>query len=319
MARKITCICLILILLAGLLAGCAPNQPEDDRLRVVASIFPEYDFARAIAGGLARVDMLIAPGASIHTYDPSPVDILTIQRADIFLYVGGESDVWADRLLASLDKATARNGFSHMTALRLMDHVKLLREEHREGMSGHEEGDGEDAWDEHIWTSPKNAMLLMEAIRDAMCAADPVNAAAYTENAAAYMEQLAQVDREIMEIAARAKRRTIVVADRFPFLYFVRDYGLDYAAAFPGCSDQTDAGADTLRHLIHMAKQIQAPYIYRVELSNDSFARTVADAAGAGVLLLNSCHNVTKEEFDAGITYIDLMRQNAENLRLGLH
>ena len=319
MARKLTCICLILMLLAGLTAGCAPNQPEDGRLRVVASIFPEYDFARAIAGGLARVDMLIAPGASIHTYDPSPADILTLRRADIFLYVGGESDVWADRLLASLDKTIPQNGFaSHMTALRLMDHVKLLREEHKEGMAGPAE-EGEDAWDEHIWTSPKNAIGLVGAICAAMCAADPANAAAYEENAAAYVEQLAQVDAEIMEIVAQAKRKTIVVADRFPFLYFVRDYGLDYAAAFPGCSDQTDAGADTLLHLINTAKREQAPYIYRAELSGESFARAVARAAGAQVLPLNSCHNVTREAFDAGATYVSLMRQNAENLRKGLN
>ena len=311
MGRKIVCIGLGLVLLAGILAGCgAPaQQGEGAKLRVVASIFPVYDFARAVAGGLAQVEMLIAPGASIHAYDPSPADIRTLHQADLFLYIGGESDVWADRLLASLEP-------SGRAALRLMDCVRPLREERKDGMQG---GAGDGGYDEHIWTSPKNAVLLVEAICGAMCEADPGNAAAYRDNAAAYQAQLEQLDGEITELIAHAKRKMIVVADRFPFLYFVRDYGLDYAAAFPGCSEESDADPGTLLYLIQTAKRERVPYIYYVELSNPGLAEMVAKQAGAGVLPLHSCHNVTREAFDKGVTYVSLMGQNIGNLRKGLY
>ena len=328
--RKIIPFLLCGILLIAALNGCAkPAQTADNgKINIVATIFPEYDFARAIAGDRANITMLMSPGASVHSFDPSPSDIIKIQNADVFIYIGGESDAWVDTMLDSIDT-------SHMKIIRLMDHIDAFEEEIKEGMEhgeedGHEEHAGEsehseneeheeEPLDEHIWTSLKNAIILIDAIRGGICEKDSANTAFYTKNATNYQNELKKVDEEITNIVSTAKRKKIIVADKFPFLYFVRAYGLDYEAAFPGCSDQADAGAKTIAHLIGAVAEGQIPYIYHVELSNKSVAEAIAEQTGAEMLLLNSCHNLSKEDFDNGATYLSLMQQNAENLKKGLN
>ncbi|MDR1796977.1 MAG: metal ABC transporter substrate-binding protein [Clostridiales Family XIII bacterium] len=325
-----------IILLAGLLlASCGGAGPADGasdaeppgsaggsgRLNVVTTIFPEYDFARAVAAGTdAEVTLLIPPGTSVHSFDPSPQDVKTVQDADVFVYVGGESDVWADQILAGIDTGG-------MQIVRLIDHVQTYEEELKEGMQEEEEEADADAnaaeegaeADEHVWTSPKNALVLLGVIADAMGAADPGNADAYGENAAAYAQELEAVDAEIEGVVASAGRKMIVVADKFPLRYFTEDYGLDYAAAFPGCSDQSDAGARTIAYLIEAVGREGLPYIYKVELTNGNVAEAIAEETGAEVLELNSCENLTKDDFDSGVTYVDLMRRNAAALEKGLN
>jgi zinc transport system substrate-binding protein len=295
------------------------DATADDRLNVVATIFPEYDFARAISGGEADVTLLIDPGTSVHSFDPSPGDLKTISDADVFIYVGGESDEWVDRIIDSLDT-------ENMKVVRLMDYVDAVEEELKEGMEPEEEeeseeGEGEEGpeYDEHVWVSPGNALILMDAITDAMAEKDPAHSALYEENASEYKGQLEAVDAEIADIVKSAARQKIVVADKFPFRYFVDRYGLDYAAAFPGCSDQADAGARTIAYLIDTVNADGMPYIYYAELSNRNVADAIAEQTGAEPLLLNSCENLSKEDFDSGVTYVDLMKSNAENLKKGLN
>jgi zinc transport system substrate-binding protein len=305
---------------AGSSGGGADDQGGGGSLRVVATIFPEYDFARAVAQGTdTEVTLLIAPGTSVHSFDPSPQDVKTIQGADVFLYVGGESDEWVDRILESVDTGG-------MQIVRLIDHVKTYGEELKEGMTPEEEGEADDEGegedeteiDEHVWTSPKNAIVLLDVIAGAMSEADPQDADAYKANAAAYAQELEAVDAEIEAVVAGGSRKLIVVADKFPLRYFTEDYGLDYAAAFPGCSDQSDASAQTIAFLIDTVERDQLPYIYKVELTNGNVADAIAEETGAEVLELNSCENITKDDFDSGVTYADLMRRNAEALGKGL-
>jgi len=340
--KKIMSVLLILVMSVTILSGCGAGKnsgadgnsdaksdagTETDALNVVATIFPEYDFARAISGGKANISMLTDPGASVHSFDPSPSDIKKIQEADVFLYIGGESDEWVSDILESLDT-------SNMKIVRLMDHVEVVAEEVTEGMTPEEEetetdeggaeatseaAEEEEDLDEHIWTSPKNALLLIDAISEAMCEADSENADLYLKNAQAYKSELEEVDRRFTEIISAAKRDKIIVADKFPFRYFVDQYGLEYAAAFPGCSDQTDAGAATIAYLIETVQSEKIPYVYHVELSNKNVAESIGEQTGAGVLLLNSCENLTKQEFENGATYIDLMQANIENLKKGLN
>jgi zinc transport system substrate-binding protein len=293
--------------------------PAGDRLNVVATIFPEYDFARAVSGGEADITLLIDPGSSVHSFDPSPGDLKTISDADVFIYVGGESDEWVDRIIDSLDT-------ENMKVVRLMDYVEAVEEELKEGMEPEEEEEGEEGegeegpeYDEHVWVSPGNALILMDAISGAMSEKDPANSALYEENAAKYKEELEAVDAEIADVVKSAERQKIVVADKFPFRYFVDRYGLDYAAAFPGCSDQADAGAKTIAYLIDTVNADGMPYIYHAELSNQNVASAIAEQTGAEALLLNSCENLSKEDFDSGVTYVDLMKVNVENLRKGLN
>ena len=323
--KKLLVYILSAALIMAALAGCtqgadSKNSTENGKLKVVTTIFPPYDFARAVSGGFADVTMLIDPGAEVHSFDPTPADIIAVQECDVFIYIGGENDAWVDTVLGSVDT-------TDKAIVKLMDAVSPVEEETVEGMQAEEEH-GEDAeahedehgeYDEHIWTSPKNAMLMVNAIRDAMSAQDSVNAEQYTANAADYTAQIEEVDARIQGIVDAAQRKLLVVADRFPFRYFVDEFGLDYYAAFSGCSAESDVSVGTLTFLIDKVKELNIPYIYYIELSNKQVAQSESEQTGAQMLLLHSCHNVTKDDFDAGVTYVQLMNANADNLEKGLN
>jgi zinc transport system substrate-binding protein len=256
--------------------------------------------------------MLLPPGAESHSFEPSPRDIITIQNSDIFIYVGGESDAWVDRILESMDTDSMR-------ILAMIDTVDAVEEEIVEGMEEEEEEEEETAYDEHVWTSPQNAILIVRAITELLCEADTANAAFYRQNAAVYSEEMARLDAAFNEVIARAKRRTIVFADRFPFRYFADAYGLSYFAAFPGCSTETEPSAATVAFLINKIKTEKIPVVFHIELSNERMADAISGETGAKKLLLHACHNITKRDFDAGLGYLDFMRRNVENLREALY
>ena len=325
--KKLLIYTVAVLLLATAFAGCAPqagteqtstngaDTADDGKLSVVTTIFPPYDFARAVSGGLADVTMLLAPGAEVHSFDPTTQDIMKIQNCDVFIYIGGENDAWVDTVLDSMDTGSK-------IIVKLMDAVTPVEEETVEGMQAeeeeHEEAEEGPEYDEHIWTSPKNAMLMVDAIAQAMGQADSENAPAYTTNAAGYNAQIKEVDERIQDIVDKAPQKLLVVADRFPFRYFVDEFGLSYSAAFSGCSAESDVSAGTLAYLIDQVKENNIKYIYYIELSNRQVADAVAEQTGAEPLLLHSCHNVTKDDFDAGVTYVSLMTGNADNLEKGL-
>jgi len=313
-------LCLILTI------SCEEKKPKASpggKVNVVATIFPLYDFSRAVAKEQANITMLTPPGSSLHSYEPSPADIRNIQNADVFLFIGGENDTWIDRILSTLDT-------TKMKIVRLFDFVKLYEEEEKEGMQPEEKevdpllAEAEPAskpeveYDEHIWTSPKNAVLMINAIAGALCEKDTTNCEKYKANSQTYVSQIDSLSKELSQIVSSAKRKQIVVADRFPFRYLVEEYGLDYRAAFSGCSDQSDATPATIANLINAVKNNNIPYIYHVELSNKNTAEAVAEQTGAKMLLLHSYHNVSKQDFESGTTYLDLLKQNIANLKTGL-
>lgn len=304
----------ILILLAALLLpGCAGRTASGggDRLRVTVSAFPEYDFVRAVAGDLAEISLLLPPGTEAHSYEPTPQDMARLNACRVFVYGGGESDVWLDRVLDS-------QGREGKIILSLMDCCALREEEVQEHMTAEEEEEEEGAYDEHVWTSPVNAMVIVGAVRDALIQADPENKDAYGRNAAAYLEKLEALDAALRDLVSGAKRKLLVFGDRFPFLYFVREYGLEYAAAFPGCSSQTDVNPATLAHLIDVTEEEGIPVVFRVDLSTGKIADTIAEASGAKVLTLWSAHNVSRDAFQAGETYLTLWEKNLEALKEAL-
>ncbi len=180
---------------------------------------------------------------------------------------------------------------------------------------GHEE---EIEYDEHIWTSPVNAMKLVDVIGDTLAQADPVHADIYHQGAASYKKELEEIDAGFREVCANRKRNMIVMGDKFPFRYLADEYQLDYRAAFSGCSSDTEPSAKTIAYLIDKVKEEQIPAVYYLELSSHRVAEIIGEETGAEPLLLHSCHNVTRAQFDAGITYVGLMRQNIENLRKGI-
>jgi len=327
-------------------AGCRQNrntaaQNRDGLLNVTATIFPAYDFVRIIAGDRVNLSMLLSPGAESHSFEPSPRDIITIQNSDIFIYTGGESEIWVERILHSMDT-------DNMIIFAMMDAVEVVEEEivegmehdhhfvhfdndddHHDGHDDHHDDDHHDedyehdhhdtaSYDEHVWTSPRNAILIVRKIAGLLSEADPDNAAYYFENAAAYIEELIQLDAAFAEAVAGAARRTIVFGDRFPFRYLVDAYELNYFAAFPGCSTETEPSAATVAFLINKIRAERIPVVFHIELSNEKMANTISGETGTKKLLLHSVHNISRRDFDAGLGYLELMRRNVENLREAL-
>lgn len=306
------------------LCACAPagEEAEDGRLQVVCSLFPYYDFVREIGGAYVSPRLLVAAGREAHSFEPTPMDVIRVSRADVFVYNGGEGEQWVDEILSSA-------GENIPTVLRMMDYADTLTEEplaghddHDHADHDHEHGDDHDSddieYDEHIWTSPVQAMKLCRAICDALCAADPVHAAVYRSNLENYLGQLAELDVAFRQVCSEKKRSLLVFGDRFPLLYFCREYGLDYRAAFHGCSSDTEPSLYTLKFLIDKVRQQDIPVVYALELSSRKVADAIAETTGAKVETFYSCQTVSQADWAAGEGYVSLMRRNVTALREGI-
>lgn len=315
-------IILTLIAAAFFLTGCTKadlSVEKAEGLNITATIFPQYDFASQLAGEKANVTMLLPPGSESHTYEPSPQDIIKIQNSDLFIYTGGESDNWIDEILKTLDTDS-------MKIISLMDICETVSEESVEGMQTKEQASEDEAHnaemveqDEHVWTSPVNAVKICDAIFNALCELDNENSEYYRENHNRYTNLLTEIDNDFKEIVASSKRNILVFGDRFPFRYFADRYGIEYFAAFPGCAEETEASISTVTFLIDKVKQEEIPVVLYPELSNHRLADTIAEETGAKALMLHSCHNVTREELDSGTTYAELMKRNEDVLKEALN
>jgi len=303
-------------------------QQEDTPLEIVTMIFPGFDFARQVAGEGAQVSMLIPPGADSHSFEPSPKDLLAIRNADLFIYTGGESDSWIERILASMGEEAPET-------LRMMDVVTVLAEEHTASMQADHDHDHDTAactdethhhdhahaeeMDEHVWTSPRNAIVIVDAIADKLCRIRPEAAETFRVNAAAYTAQIEEIDRAFSEIVASSPRDLIIFGDRFPLRYFVAAYGLRYDAAFPGCSEDSEPSVRTVISLVDTVRAEGVPVVFHIEYSSQKTARILAEETGAQLRLFHGCHTVSTEEIEAGATYVSLMQQNVEALKEALN
>lgn len=317
--RKITAVALILVLALLALSACAPKDAAETKsgISIVSTVFPSYDFARQITAGTdANITLLLQPGEEVHSFDPTSQDIIRIQNADLFLYVGGENDTWVNGVLTGLDKS--------VNTFRMMDYVTLYEEELVAGMQAEEEdatatGENAQEWDEHVWTAPINAIAIVKAMTAELISIDPANAKTYQANSDAYVAQLEALDQSFWDVVNASTRKTVVFADRFPVRYFVEEFGLSYYAAFPGCSAETEASAATIASLIDHVKSENIPVVFYIEMSNQQMADTVAEATGAKTMLFHTCHNVTKAEFESGATYLSLMQNNVLALKAALN
>ena len=304
------------LLCVFLLTGCAaPSETaEDGKMSVVCTLFPYYDFARQIAGDRADVTLLLSPGREAHSFEPTPRDALTIANADVFVYNGGEGEAWVEDLL---DAAGENIGAS----ARMMDFADAREEEIVEGMQVREEADedsDEIEYDEHIWTSPENAVILCRAVCEAMCSQDTANADFYRASCEDYCAELTALDDELRALRAEAKRDLLVFADRFPMLYFCESYDLRYRAAFHGCSTDTEPSLSTLKYLIDKVNDEHIPVVCTIDLSSRRIAEAVSESTGAEIVTLYSLQTVSRADFDAGETYVSLMTRNLDTLRKGL-
>lgn len=390
-ARKIlACLvicCLVTGLFAGLLTGCQGNtktgtqasdqgtsqktketQGEGDantgsrsveeksekKLSLVTSLFPAYDLARAIGGDRVDVDLLLKPGTDAHSFEPSPEDIKKIARADLFLRVGSEDEVWVDQVLKNL----AEDQGQKVRTFALMDQVDLLAahdlscsvfadshdhnhdEDHDHGDDedhdedhdhdhdeDHDHDDDhdhhhhhEDEKDEHVWTSLDNMEDILEALTKVMIELSPEDRAYFEKNAKVYEKEMEELE-EAYDKALTSKdleRKVLIFADRFPLRYLVRDYDLKFGAAFDGCAHEKAVSAKRVAALIDYVKDNKIPFVFTLEGSDQKIAKTVADATGAEILTYHSGHQVTADELTKGVTYLDMMRENLPLLEKAL-
>lgn len=305
------CLCLCLIL-----SGCAAREAEEkdsSKLQIVCTNFPAYDFAREIAGNRAQIKLLIKPGAEVHSYEPSPKEVVAIQESDLFICNGGESEAWVESLVGE-----------DVNILRMMECVETVAESGEgiyaaEDEHDHEHDDGKEELDEHVWTTPGNAAKICYALCDKLCEADPENANEYMLNYEVYNAKLMELDIEIRTTVLNGVRDTLVFADRFPMRYFTREYGLKYYAAYPGCASQTEPSAKTVAFLIDHVREENIPAVLYMEFSNEKMADVICEDTGCKKLPFYSAHSVTAQQFEDGVTYLDLMRMNIETLKEALY
>ena len=306
LAPALLCLCL-------LLSGCSPQDTEEkdeSKVQIVCTSFPAYDFAREIAGDRAQIRLLIKPGAEVHSYEPAPKDIIAIQDSDLFICNGGESEAWVESLIDG-----------SVNALRMLDCVEAVAES-GEGIYAAEEHDGgeeEEELDEHVWTTPGNAAKICYALCDKLMEADPEHMNEYMLNYEVYNAKLMELDIEIRTTVLNGVRKTLVFADRFPMRYFAREYGLSCYAAYPGCSEQTEPSAKTVAFLIDHVREESIPAVLYMEFSNEKIADVICEDTGCRKLPFYSAHSVTAQQFEDGITYLDLMYMNIETLKEALY
>ena len=312
-----------------LLVGCDTDSKMgsvSDKLQIVTTLFPQYDFARVIGGDKVDVTLLLPAGMESHSYEPTPADIIKINKADLFIYTGESMEQWAHSIIESVDS-------NEVYVLDVSKNVPLLApnstvednhdhedENHNhdaevEAGHDHSEGDGHNhTYDPHIWTSPKNAMIMVNNILEALCEVDPENADYYKDNANAYLAELEELDHELKDVVANAKRDTIYHGGRFAMQYLTNQYGIHYVSA----PFEAEPSAALVAQMIKEIKEQNIPVIYYEELVDPKISQMISDETGAKMLLLHSCHNVSKEDFNNGVTYLSLMKQNVENLKVGL-
>lgn len=292
----------------GLLCGCNAAESANGKLKIVTTIFPAYDFALRVFGDKADITLLLKPGTESHGYDPSAREIVMIENCDLFIYNGGESDVWVDNILSSIDEANT---------LRMMDFVDPLEEESEVAEEHHEHNEDEE-YDEHIWTSPKNAALIVDGIKNTAIRLDFQNSEFYKQNADEYSKKILDIDKRFEELL-KGESRYFVFGDRFPLLYFFKEFDLKYYAAFPGCGSETEPSAQTVAFLTEkLSESDTVPTVFCIELSNRKLAETLADENGLPVAEFHTCHNITADDFAAGESYVSLMERNYQMLQSAL-
>ena len=317
------------------------NKTSDNQIKVVTTIFPEYDWVREIAGGeISHIDvtMLLDDGVDLHSYQPTAEDIMKISDCDLFIYVGGESDTWAEDAL----KEAANKDMRVINLLEVLGNsVKTEEmvegmqeqdeeehgdedhndEEHGDNEHGEDGHEHEEEKDEHVWLSLRNAEILCETIADELAAIDPENAEIYEQNEKTYAEKLNELEQKFQETVNAAKQQTLLFGDRFPFRYLVDDYGLSYYAAFVGCSAETEASFETIFFLAKKVDELKLPCVLTIEGAQHKIAETIVQNTAEKnqkVLTMDSMQSTTSKDVENGTTYLSVMEQNLSVLKQAL-
>ena len=345
------------------IVGCAKEggndgdtqRDSDKKIKIVATLFPQYDFARQIADDYADVTLLLPPGMESHSYDLRPADMIEIRESDMFIYTGKYMEVWAQTIIDSLDDSVMVVDVSDGITLEkeedyfVDEHSTHEHSAHEHGAhehgahedtdeddehGAHEDTDEDDEhdshaghshsghtheYDPHIWTSPVYAMQMVENIVDALMEKDPQHAEEYRQRADEYIDKLAEVDAAFRQVSEESARRTIFFGGRFAMTYFVREYDFDCVSAYHDCSAESEPSISSVMRMIDEIKESGAKAVYYEELADPKVARTIAEETGVKLLLLHSAHNVSRQEYENGVTYLDIMWNNVEKLKEGLN
>lgn len=333
-AKKIIFIVLAIAIVIGIgiAFGIGGNKNKSNaKYKVVASNFASYDFLREIIGDNKDVELtfLIGPGKDAHSYDPTAQDLIKIQDSDLFVYVGGEMEKWSDKVLDSLDtdgtEIICIADFVDTMEEKEVDGAEEHEHDHEDEDEHHEEGEEheeheheEGAFDEHIWTSPENAIKMVNALEKAMEKIDSENSNTYKENADKYIAQIKDVDSKIQNIVDNKVRNRLIFADKMPMQYFIDYYKLEVSAAFDGCSTETEPSAQTIAYLQNKVKEEKIPVVLYIELNPGRVAKTIADETGAKAMQIQTLHNVSLDDFNKGETWVSLMTRNIDVLKKAL-
>ena len=301
-------------------ADVREDSPRDGSVKILATIFPEYDWVREILGGQAsdvQVDLLVDSGADLHSYQPSVKDIMDIASCDLFIYVGGESDSWVDETLEQTD----RPGREVLSLLEVLGDA-AKEEETVEGMETHGENDSHGAeYDEHVWLSLKNAGIFCGAIAEKLAEIDPDHGEVYRENAKVYQGKLSSLDRQYQDVVDAAPQKLILFGDRFPFRYLVDDYGLSYYAAFAGCSAESEVSFQTVAFLAEKVDEKNLSSVLVIKGGDQKIAETICQNTRSGnekILVMDSLQSTTGEEIQQGAAYLPIMEENLNVLKAAL-
>ena len=329
---SILAIAIIVGIAVAIIIGGGNKNKSNAKYKIVASNFASYDFLRAIIGDNKDVELtfLLGPGKDAHSYDPTAQDIIKIQESDLFVYIGGEMEKWADKVLESMENKKTE-------IVCIADFVDTMEEKEVDGAEEHEHDDEEEdehheegeeheheheheegAFDEHIWTSPANAIKMVNALEKAMEKIDSENSKTYKENADKYIAKIKDVDSRIQKVVDNRLRDRLVFADKMPMQYFIDYYKLEVSAAFDGCSTETEPSAKTIAYLQNKVKEEKIPVILYIELNTGAVAKTIAEDTGTTTMQIQTLHNVSLDDFNKGETWVSLMEKNIEVLKKAL-
>lgn len=291
----------LLVIIASLLfCSCADTQKTDnEKLTITGISFIHYDIVKALTKDIAHINTLLPPGGESHTFEPSAKDIITISNSDLLVLTGGESDTWAKDLISANDN-------ENLVVFSFMDYFDT------KNLNTHK-------IDEHVWTSPENMKILSENLLKTLIKISPQNKDAFIKNYEEYIKLLNELSDKFLDISTNSKTNILIFGDRFPFYYLAKDYNLECYSAFPGCSEESEPDITTILNLIDIVKKENIPVVFYTDFSNHKIADTICHETGAKLLNLRSCHSITKEEMKNGITYIDLMNKNVQNIKEALN
>lgn len=294
------------------------NEVKDKKIQVIATLFPQYDFAKQIGGDKVSVKLLLPPGTESHTYEPTPQDMVNINNSNLFIYTGKEMEPWADNLISGMKNNI--NVLDLSTTVELIDAEEFeekhsLEEEH----SNDHEKEHNHSYDPHIWLNPLYAVQMVKAIENQLCEIDPDNTKYYKHNAEEYIKQIMQLDSDFEQVVKQSANPKIAFGGAFAYAYFVERYNLDFISAYQTCGESAEPSTTQVKEVIEYINKNKLPVIFYKEYSTGNIAKTISEATGAKMLVFNTVHNISKDEIEAGASYVSVMRTNLENLKEALN